>query len=341
LETFSADGEFVGPYPALAGRNRHRGNRDGDELEYVNMAFRTKHRTDWQSRTAALAAAIFAAIIFAGIIFAAISVVGIGVLVSTALYGAEKPITVALVYDGLTREEREPLRAYLTKAMGRPVNVVAPDLYNETVGHLADGSYDFACLGALMYIRARAKYGVVPLVRRSTDLQYQAVFITGAGSSIYELHDLKGKRFAFGDINAASTRLFAYSELVRTGINPESDLQLRYSGNNVTTVVLVEHGVVDAGVVDETILHSMISEGKLDGNKVRVFHTSRPFVSYVYVARKNVPEAERERFARALLALTEGKDDRVLKILRAKQFLVAKDEDYANVRQTAKELKLF
>jgi phosphonate transport system substrate-binding protein len=272
---------------------------------------------------------------------AAIILVAIGVVASAALYGAEKPITVALVYDGMTREEREPLRAYLTKAMGRRVNLVAPDFYEETVTHLEDGSYDFACLGALMYIRAHAKYGVVPLVRRSSDLQYQAVFITGAGSSIYELRDLKGKRFAFNDINSTSTRLYAYRELVQAGINPESDLQLRYSGSHVATAALVESGVVDAGVVDETILHSMISEGKLDGNKVRVFYTSRPFVSYVYVARKDVPEAERERFARALLALKEGKDDRVLKILRAKQFIVANDQDYASIRQIAKELKMF
>ena len=49
------------------------------------------------------------------------------------LYGADRPITVALVPDGLTPEEREPLQAYLTKAMGRPVNLVAPDIYSETV----------------------------------------------------------------------------------------------------------------------------------------------------------------------------------------------------------------
>src|ERR1035438_8447616 len=101
------------------------------------------------------------------------------VLLGASLYGADKPITVGLVFDGLTPAERAPLQAYLTKAMGRPVTLVAPDLYSETVASLADGSYDFACLGALMYVRARAKYGVIPLVRRSSDLQYHSVYITG------------------------------------------------------------------------------------------------------------------------------------------------------------------
>lgn len=262
-------------------------------------------------------------------------------LLGISLYGVDKPITVGLVFDGLTPAERAPLQAYLTKAMERPVILAAPDLYRETVAHLADGSYDFACLGALMYIRSHAKYGVIPLVRRSSDLQYHAVFITRADSSIYSLRDLMGKQFALGDINTASAQLIPYRELKQAGIDPKTDLKIRYSGSHVATAALVESGVVDAGALDETIFKSMISGGKLDSKKVRVFYTSRPFVSYVYVARKNVPEAEREKFARALLALKEGKDDPILKVLRAKRFVVATDQEYATMRQIVKELAKF
>jgi len=263
------------------------------------------------------------------------------VLVSASLYGADKPITVGLILDGLTQAEREPLRAYLAKAMGRPVNLATSDLHSETVARLAGGSYDFACLGALMYIRSHAKYGVIPLVQRSSGLHLHSVFITGTGSSIHSLRDLKGRQFAFGDINGTSTHLIPYRELKQEGINPETDLKVRYSGSNPATAVLVESGVVDAGALDETIFDALISDGKLDGKKVRVFYTSRPFVSYVYIARKDVPEAERERFARALLALKEGTDDAVLRVLRAKEFVRANDGEYATIRQIARELKMF
>ena len=263
-------------------------------------------------------------------------------LVSAALYGADdKPITISLIMDGSSQADREPLQAYLSVAMGRQVNVAAPDLYSETLAHLADGSYDFACLGALMYIRSHARYGVIPLVRRTSDLHMHSVFITGTGSSIHSLADLKGKQFAFGDIDGTSTHLIPYRELMQAGINPKTDLQLRYSGSNPATAALVETGVVDAGVLDETIFNSLMSDGKLNRNKVRVFYISKPFVSYVFVARRDVPEAERERFARALLALKQGKDDSVLKILRAKQFVPANDQEYAPIRQIAHQLTLF
>jgi phosphonate transport system substrate-binding protein len=263
------------------------------------------------------------------------------VLVSAVLHGADKPITVGLILDGLTQSEKEPLRAYLTRALGRTVNLAPPGLYGETAAHLADGSYDFACLGALMYIRSHARYGVIPLVQSTSDAQFHSLFIARAGSSIRSLSDLKGKQFAFGDIDSTSGHLIPYRDLKRAGINPETDLKLRYSGSHPATAALVETGVVDAGAIDETVFDFLVSSRKLNSEKIRVFYISEPFADSVCVARKDVPEAERDKFAHALLALKEGKDDPILKILRAKQFVVANDEEYATIRQIVHELKMF
>ncbi|MGB8061662.1 MAG: PhnD/SsuA/transferrin family substrate-binding protein [Candidatus Sulfotelmatobacter sp.] len=217
------------------------------------------------------------------------------------------------------------------------MNLAVPDLYSETVAHLADGSYDFACLGALMYVRTHAKYGVIPLVQSTSDMQFHSIFITGAGSPIRSLGDLKGKRFAFGDINSTSGHLIPYRDLKRAGIDPETDLKFRYSGSHPATAALVEA----AGVVDETIFNFLISSGRLDRKKIRVFYTSKPFPDSVCVARKEVPEAEREKFVHALLALREDKDNSVMKILRARQFVIARDEEYATIPEIAHELKMY
>ena len=271
---------------------------------------------------------------------AAVSVV-ICVLAGISLYGADNPITVGVVMDGSNQQDRAPLQAYLTKVMGRPVIIASPDNYGATVAALADGSYDFACLGALNYIRARAKFGVIPLVQRVTDLQYQTVFITGTGSSIKSLSDLRGKQFAFGDIDSTSAHLLPYHELKQAGINPETDLKYRFTGSHLATAALVADGAVDAGAIDKTVLDFLIMGGKLDSRKVRVFYVSEPYVNYVWVARKDVSEAERERFAHGLLALKEGNDDRVLKILRAHKFVVANDAEYAITRRIGHELEMF
>lgn len=261
--------------------------------------------------------------------------------VGAAFDESSRPIIVGIVMDDTTPAEREPLRTYLTQAMGRPVTIASPDTYSETVANLGSGAYDFACLGALMYIRAHAKYGVVPLVQRLTDLRYHTAFITGADSSIHSLGDLRGRQFAFGDLDSTSAHMMAEYELKKAKIDPQNELRLRYSGSHPATAAMVADGVVDAGAIDATVLRFLVNRGKVDAKKIRVFYTSAPYIDYVFVARKDVAEVERQRFAQALLALKQGKDDSVLSILRAAHFVVADDQEYAEARKIAHDLKMY
>ncbi len=258
--------------------------------------------------------------------------------------GGANGIKIGMIPDaGATQvsiEEKTPLREYLAKAIGTPVDLIIPTNYNATVEALGNGSLDFAYLGALTYVKAHQRYGVLPLVQRAADKNFHSLFITQSGSAIHKVADCKGKRFAFGDINSTSGHLIPHQELMKAGVNPDHDLQFRFTGSHSATAKAVEGGASDAGALDETVFHSMVMEGKVDGNKVRVFHTSPPFVDYVWVARKDVGGAQRESFAKAFLSLKEGKDDAILNILRGKDFVRADDAEYSNIRKIAAELKM-
>ncbi len=268
------------------------------------------------------------------------------VVSSTALTSlrAAAPLSVGMIPDaGATQvavDQKAPLRDYLAKTLGESVNLIIPTNYNATVEALGNGSLDFAYLGALTYVKAHAMYGVLPLVQRAEDKQFHSLFITPASSGIQKLADTKGKRFAFGDINSTSGHLIPYAELKKAGVDADKDLQFRYTGSHPATAKAVESGAVDAGGLDETVYRAMVSGGQVDGSKVRVFYTSAPFVDYVWVARKDVNSAHREKFVNAFLNLKEGKDDGVLNILRGKNYVRADDAEYANIRAVATQLKM-
>jgi phosphonate transport system substrate-binding protein len=263
-----------------------------------------------------------------------------------AAVGADNaPVNVGMIPDaGATQvsvKEKAPLKAYLEQKLGRPVNLIIPTNYNATVEALGNGSLDFAYLGGLTYIKAHARYSVVPLVQRSSDLQFHSCFITSSNSSIHSLSDLKGKTFAFGDINSTSGHLMPYLEMRQASVDPDTTLKYRYTGSHPATAKAVESGAVDAGALDESVYNSMISEGKLDPNKVRVFYMSKPFVDYVWVARKDIDPATQEKFAQAFTDLKEGQNDEILKILRGKNFVRANNEEYTVLRLVAEDLKMF
>jgi len=257
-------------------------------------------------------------------------------------YAAGQPLNVGLVPDGISRttaQDKAPLIAYLAKSMGREVNLVVTPTYNDTVEAIGQGKVDFALLGALAYVKAHKDYGAVPLVQRTIDLQFHTLFICGANSGIRSLQDLAGKKFAFGDVNSASGHLIPYLELRQAGVNPDN-LQFRYSGSHGATAKLVESGAVDAGSLDEAVFSSMIADGKLDRTKVRAFHTTKPFVDYVWVAGKGVDQATQEKFVQAFLSLKEGQNEEVLHVLRGKSFVRANNDEYSIVRLVAQQLKM-
>jgi len=237
-------------------------------------------------------------------------------------------------------EEKGPLRDYLSKSLNIPVNLVIPTNYNATVEGLGNGSLDFAYLGALTYVKAHQRYGVIPLVQREADKHFHSVFVTQSGAPFKQLSELKGKRFAFGDINSTSGHLIPYQELKKAGVDPDHDLQYRYTGSHAATLKAVEAGAVDAGALDETVYQAMTTDGKVDSSKVRVLYTSHPFVDYVWVARNDTDPKHRESFAKAFLSLKEGKDDAILRILRGKDFQHADDAEYSDIRTIAAELKM-
>lgn len=269
-----------------------------------------------------------------------IAVVFLSLVAAVSAFGANNSITVALTPDGLSPEQRIPLQHYLTQYMGREVKLVTLNSYATTLDSLASGSVDFACLGAVTYVRGRARLGLIPLVQRESDLQFHSLIIANTSKSIYSLSDLRGKQFAYGDTNSTSGHVIPYLEMKHAGLNPDTDLEARYSGEHSATVKLVEMGIVDAGAVDESVFNAMIKDGRADRNRLRVVYTSKPFVDYVYVARKGMSDGDKDKFAAALLALKEGKNDEILKLLRATKFVKANDGEYGAIREAAQELKL-
>jgi ABC-type phosphate/phosphonate transport system substrate-binding protein len=68
--------------------------------------------------------------------------VAVCILTGPLLRSADEGVTIGLVPDGLTAEDRAPLRDYLSKTLGRPVKLAVPDRYAETLSLLENGTYD-------------------------------------------------------------------------------------------------------------------------------------------------------------------------------------------------------
>jgi len=238
--------------------------------------------------------------------------------------------------------ESEPLTSYLQEQTGMKVDMTIPTNYAAVVEAIANDQVDIAYLGGFTYVQSSKRSGVIPLVQRDQDQNFHSVFITRQDSGINGLSDLNGHTFAFGDVNSTSGHLMPEFFMREAKVDSQVIEKATYTGGHDATALAVANSRVDAGAMDETVYQKMVSDGKLDQTKARVFYTTPPFFDYVWAARKGLDPKIQEAFAAAFLKLDQNdpKHQPVLDILRAKKYVRANDSDYAKLRQAASEAGL-
>jgi phosphonate transport system substrate-binding protein len=243
------------------------------------------------------------------------------------------PTTAA---DKMLRES-EPLKAYLERATGAKVELTIPLNYAAVVEAFGADKVDIAYLGGFTYVQARKRFDAQPLVQRDRDQAFHSLFITHAGSSIGALADLKGKQFAFGDVNSTSGHLMPEYFMRQQGVDPDVIARAIYTGGHDATALSVANGKADAGALDEAVYARLVKDGKLDAGQLKVFYTTPPFFDYVWAARKALDPALADGFRRAMLALDAGRPEHkpVLDLLQATRYVPADDANYGPLREAA------
>src|SRR6266850_1926333 len=252
--------------------------------------------------------------------------------------GPAQPLRVSMIPTtdpGKASREMQPLVDYLSRKTSGPVQMTVPTNYAAVVEALINDQVDIAHLGGFTYVQSSKRAGVKPLAQR--DRNFHSQFVTQPGSPIQSLSDLKGRSFAFGDVNSTSGHLMPEYFMRENKVDPEVIAKAIYTGSHDATLLAVANGKVDAGALDEAVFQRMTSQGKVDPAKVRVFWTTPPFFDYVWVARKGLDEKAANAVRDAFLALdpADPQQKQILESLSASKYVPANDSDYDKLRQAA------
>jgi phosphonate transport system substrate-binding protein len=256
-----------------------------------------------------------------------------------------QPLRVSMIPTtdpGKATREMQPLIDHLARSTGVEVQMTIPTNYAAVVEALVNDQVDVAHLGGFTYVQASKRAGVKPLVQRERDREFHSLFVTQADSPIKSLADLKGRSFAFGDVNSTSGHLMPEYFMRRNSVDPEVIKNGIYTGGHDATLLAVANGKVDAGALDEAVFQRMTSQGKIDPAKVRVFWTTPPFFDYVWVARKGLDPRKADAVRDAFLALDRADPQHraILEALSASKYVPARDDDYGALREAALEAGL-
>jgi phosphonate transport system substrate-binding protein len=274
-----------------------------------------------------------------------ITAVSAVLMLGTALAGADVPevLRVSAIPDENPTELLRiytPFAQYLARELGMKVRFTPVVDYAATVEGLAARKLDLVWYGGFTSVQAvrRTQGRATRLALRQEDAEFKSVFIARPGSGIKTLQDLKGKTFAFGSVGSTSGHLMPRAFLLEARVNPERDFrQVAYSGAHDATALWVESGKVDAGALNFLVWDKLVTTKKVDRSRVDVFHTTPPYVDYVWTARGDLDRGFQERIAAAFLKLDYGNPEhrRLLDLHRTRKYIRANDADWKGIEEAA------
>ena len=226
----------------------------------------------------------------------------------------------------------EPLRAYLEKQLGIPVELVVGANYAATSEALRFGRLDIAYLGPVTYILQSRRAKLEVFARPSHEgvgPTFQAVIIVPADSPARTLADLKGQEIAFGDPASTSGTWVPRYQLIAAGLVSGKDYILRVLGAHDAVALAVANHKVAAGGLSKPIYDRLIAEGKIDPKATRIIETSQPIPEYMWTFREGLDPAFREKIRKAFISIT---DPEALNVFRAEAFIPCADSDVDRVR---------
>ena len=239
------------------------------------------------------------------------------------------------------RAQYQPFQQYLSQRLGVPVELFVATDYAGVVEALASDRLDVAYFGGVTYVQAEQRASLYPIVtevdRETGTTKYYSAIIVPADSPVQTVAELRGRRFAFGDIGSTSGSLYPRIMLDRVGIgNFSNPRQFVYTGGHDATVLAVANKTVDAGGVERRIMNRLFESGGADPNSVRIIEQEL-VEGYPWCVRAALDPALVERITDAFLTID---DPELLRLMRAERFARVSAADYDEIRQEAARLGL-
>jgi diguanylate cyclase (GGDEF)-like protein len=226
-----------------------------------------------------------------------------------------------------TLKEWQPTMDFLMASIPGTRFEVVPLNLPEFEGALRDKKLDFLITNPQHYIAVEAIHAVSrigTLVKRENGQivnQFGGViFARSDRTDIDSLASVKGKRIAATDKTSFAAYLIQYDIFKTEGIDLEKDCDTHFLGfPQDLSVQAVLKGEADVGFGRSGLIESMVREGKLDANKLKVLHrthaTDFPFLvssalfpEWPIAAAPHVPIDIRNQVTAALLLMPADSD---------------------------------
>jgi phosphonate transport system substrate-binding protein len=240
-------------------------------------------------------------------------------------------------------KERKTLSDFLSKKLGKPVEVIVPLSSSVIIEGFANGTVDLGYLSATDMIVAQKKNAAQILLAGEIDGHnwYQSYWLALKEKPYNKVEDLKGKPVAFASKTSTSGYLIPIYDLKRKGLltKPEPEAffgagNLFYGTGYVSAVERVLNGEAEAAAVSYYVLDKDKHLTVEQRAKLKKVAEQGPVPTHVIAVRSSISEADRETLRKALETMNEKENVELRdKLFTSKLVPVNAEEHLRSIRE--------
>ena len=231
----------------------------------------------------------------------------------------------------------QPFADYMSKQLGRPVELVVPRGFGKMKKTIADGKVDFFYVNSHVFYRLKQEGKATGIAQMQNiagrTMSSSDIFVT-RGSGINSVEDLRNKSIAFVSPMGAGGYLAPRATLVEKGLDPEKDATEVFTknlSNSIHGVLLGDYDAATMCGVNYALMTKKINSGEL-----KIIASSDAYPENVIGANPAVDPALREAFQTAVLSMNQDAEGKKLlqqmQSMKIKNFLPY-DESVEKVTQ--------
>jgi phosphonate transport system substrate-binding protein len=263
-------------------------------------------------------------------------------------------LVIAIADNGTGRriEAIEPVAAYLTKAIGIPVQAAVAGNALELLEKIKDGSVDIAYINGFGYVLGVSdSIPLQPLVSPGnmdgSPNTYNSCIISSQESGIRSIADLVATAqqhdFMFVNPTSTSGHLIPRLYLSKMGLKQiETDFEaINFADNHYRAIDQVLSGEADAGAAAYNIIEARIANGEMKKGDVNVLWISEGITQEPVVVNRNMDKALQKKITQAMLKI-HSRDPELWKHIQknfsakeATRYVPARDENYNSIRNVS------
>jgi len=240
------------------------------------------------------------------------------------------------------------LAIYLEQALHVKVQFVPTTSYKDSIQAFAQNKVQLAWFGAIAGIKARRTVkDSTAIVQGLEDTQFYSYFIANTSTGLKKSNrfpkGIEGKSFTFGSKESTSGRLMPeyYIRWILRKTPQQAFSKVGFSGSHSKTILEVQSGQYQTGVVNYSVWDKMLKDGLIDTSKVKIIWKSLKYPDYQFSIRGDVDKQFGAGFTKKVQnALLQIKDKEILSAFPRSKFIRADNSEYEIVKGVAKAVGL-